>query len=351
MQRETTRSERPSHPTGVSIVLPVYKRLEYLPTALACVDRQDHPNIELIVSDNGNNGGAVRQLVSAHYSRTFTFRQNAESVPVVEHFNQLFEAASMPYVTLLCDDDEISPEFASELAELLDRHPDANVALPRPQVIRGGNVESVEGDWPETTLAGDVFLRAYTLRRVRLASTVTHMARTAQVRQCGGYAPLPKALYSDNLLLTKLALTGDVAFAKRATFRWRVDDASTGFSATHGEAAGACRGFMRALTEDALLRAYAHAHPLVWKGLKAELTSHCAQWYLFRWSERYSKRLSRTRWVKAAFALPYIRSYYANVCAILSERFKTGLKFRWPSLDRAYRVIRRRQPDRGTDGP
>jgi glycosyltransferase involved in cell wall biosynthesis len=326
--------------SGVTVLLPVYKRLEYLPAALESVERQDHPHIELIVSDNGNNGEALRQLVMRHYSRPFVFRQNRVSVPVVEHFNQLFDAASMPYVTLLCDDDEISEEFVSELAALLDRDPAAHIALARPETIERGVATRLGGGrWPSGSLPGDEFLRAYTAREIRLASTVTNMARTASVRRCGKYAALPRALYSDNLLLTKLALMGDVAFAERATFRWRVDDSSTGFSAAHQEVADACRGFLRALDTDPQFMAYAAAHDAAWPSLKRDLASHCGRWYFYRWRDRYSRRLSHAEWLRAAFLLPYIPSYYEQVWDTLSEAARSWVKARWPSVHRAYAVV------------
>lgn len=40
----------------VTIGIPIYRRLEYLPQVLKIVEEQDYPSIELLVSDNGMNG-------------------------------------------------------------------------------------------------------------------------------------------------------------------------------------------------------------------------------------------------------------------------------------------------------
>ena len=53
----------------VTVGIPIYKRLEYLPSVLKIVGWQDYPNVELIVSDNGMNGPAVREIVDRYYSR------------------------------------------------------------------------------------------------------------------------------------------------------------------------------------------------------------------------------------------------------------------------------------------
>ena len=100
----------------VTVAIPVFGRLEYLPRALESVRRQDYQNVELIVSDNGSNA-AVEDLVDRYYGRPYRFRRNPATVPLAVHFNQLVDAASGEYFALLSDDDEISPNFLSALDE------------------------------------------------------------------------------------------------------------------------------------------------------------------------------------------------------------------------------------------
>ncbi len=51
----------------VTIAIPVYKRLRFLPQCLQSIAEQDYPEIELLVSDNGENGQELRELVAEHY--------------------------------------------------------------------------------------------------------------------------------------------------------------------------------------------------------------------------------------------------------------------------------------------
>src|SRR5687767_14831135 len=201
--------------TRVTIAIPVYKRLQHLPGALRSVAAQDHPDLELIVSDNGANGSAVQALVTEHYQRPFRFRQNPVTVPLVTHLGQLLAEATGDYFVLLCDDDEIGSSFVAELSALLDAHPRAHVALARPETmdVDGGHIRRFDGIWPEH-LSGEDFLRAWTVKRLRLMSTITLMARTATARACGGYADFPRGLFSDNLLLLKMCLAGDVVLGR-----------------------------------------------------------------------------------------------------------------------------------------
>ena len=65
----------------VTVAIPVYKRLDYLPGALRSVAAQDYSEIDLLVSDNGLNGPELRELVERHYPRPFRLRRNEETAP------------------------------------------------------------------------------------------------------------------------------------------------------------------------------------------------------------------------------------------------------------------------------
>ena len=51
----------------VTIALPVYRRLDYLPQALESVRAQDYPNVELLLSDNGPNGDRLPAMAAAAF--------------------------------------------------------------------------------------------------------------------------------------------------------------------------------------------------------------------------------------------------------------------------------------------
>ena len=103
----------------VTIVIPIFKRLNYLPEILRSVQAQDYPHIELIVSDNGQNGSSIHEVIEACYSRPFRFRQNKQTVDIPTHYQQLLSEAKGEYFIWICDDDLISPNFISELMSTL----------------------------------------------------------------------------------------------------------------------------------------------------------------------------------------------------------------------------------------
>jgi glycosyltransferase involved in cell wall biosynthesis len=325
--------EMPASTATVTVAVPVHKRLTHLPAVLQVIAAQDYPHVQLLVSDNGTNGSLVLEAVRQHYHRPYTFRQNPATVPIVEHLNQLVAAATGDYFVLLCDDDEISPTFVSELVARIEGTPGAHVAMARPGVMDegGNNRRTLEGYWPQQ-LPVNEFIRHWTTRSLRLASTVTHLARTDSIRACGGYADLPRGLYSDNLLVLKLALLGGaIAFGQTCTFTWRIDDASAGYSATYQEVAGSCHGFLALLETDPVIAAHG-ASRADWPVLRRLLQRQCGTWYFGRWFDRYRHRLTRSEWLRAALALPNLPGYYRQIGGGLLAAAKEDVKQRVPLL-------------------
>ena len=171
----------------VTIGVPVYRRLNYLPGVLNAVARQDYADIELIVSDNGQNGTTVRDIVAEHYPRPYRLRQTDVTVDLPAHHHQVLAEATGEYFVWLADDDLIGDTFVSELVSLLERDPGVTVAIARQEVIdTQGMVLRRSSDQVPHRLAGDDFIELWTAYGYENYSTV--LARTRDVRRCGGMA-------------------------------------------------------------------------------------------------------------------------------------------------------------------
>jgi glycosyltransferase involved in cell wall biosynthesis len=312
----------------VTIALPIYKRLEYLPHVLEIIAAQDYPNIELIVSDNGMNGTRVREIVEAHYSRPFRFRQNAETVSCAEHFNQIVQEAAGEFFTVLCDDDEISPNYVSELSGSLDRNPQASVAIARQEMLEkdGRVVRKSAETMPEVMSGPDFIAATWNDYAFGMEMVGTYLVRTAKLRACGGYPDFCRGTGIDNALLLKLILNSSVALNPSCVFRWRLDDASYGWSVSTAELALACKQFLSFLNDDPIVRNYAAACPAQWKLSKSYLVTMTWKTYYGRWNSIYRKKLSWLPWVRSAFAMPFIADYYKAIIRHLYADSKSSLK-------------------------
>jgi GT2 family glycosyltransferase len=106
----------------VTIGIPTYNRPELLRRALDAVARQDHVNLEVIVADNATPGDPNAALVDSYRGRIPGLRyvRHSQNIGSLPNFMFLLGAAHGEYFMWLADDDEISPDYVSSLASLLD---------------------------------------------------------------------------------------------------------------------------------------------------------------------------------------------------------------------------------------
>lgn len=325
----------------VTIGIPVYKRLGYLPGVLRTVAAQTYPAIDLLVSDNGENDGAVDALVAEHYHRPYRMRRNGRSVSIVEHFNQLAFGAQGPYFTLLSDDDEISPTYVADLVALLEATPRANVAISRVETFSedGSRVLASTDDLapPPEVMTGMELLRRWSSNQHKFLCFTTNLSRTAAVHALGGYPDFERANGSDNALLIKLALGHEVCYSPHCTFRHRIHEASYGKTASTDSLAVASRQFLTFLEHDLVMAQLRHDDPATWAEASELVREVVYRTYLGRWRKLYRDRIGGVAWVRAGFALPLHPRYTRQVVA--------ELLYSLPGLGDLAR--RRRQASRG----
>jgi len=312
----------------VTIGIPVYRRLEYLPGVLRSVEAQDYPALELLVSDNGRNGTKVEELVRQHYKRPFRFRQNAETVSGGRHFNQLIDAAAGEYTAILSDDDEISENYVSKLVEALELHPAAGLALSRQEIMNEAGVVIRNGaEVLPRVQAGDDFMNSiWRTYEFRFECLATFLAKTGDMRRCGGYGDFPSGAHNENALVIKLALGRQVALSSDCVFRWRVAASSYGGSSTIRDLAEATRAFITFLDTDPYIVASDASRNEPWQATKDHLVEMAWATYLRRWRDVYWEQLSLAEWTKAAFAMPLYGAYYRAALIALSLRYASVLK-------------------------
>ena len=305
----------------VTIAIPLYKRLDFLPGVLGSVAGQDYPAIELLVSDNGENDPGLRDLVARHYEGPFTFRRNATTVPMSVHFNQLVESAAGEYFVLLCDDDEIRPGFVSSLVSALQEGPEIGVAIPLVELMAedGGTLSAEEVSalpyamadpdrLPPDKMTGTEFVRLWVDGSGRFTSFVTTMARTGDILAAGGYPTIPTG--DDDAVVLRLALGRKVAYCKDAVFRLRAYEASEGLAMSPWELAADIKSWLEFLDSDPFLQRYSAEHPTEWAEVRALMRAKAWRTYRHRWKTMYRRRMGLFSWLRAGFALPYIPEYY-----------------------------------------
>jgi glycosyltransferase involved in cell wall biosynthesis len=327
----------------VTIGIPIYKRLDYLPNVLSKVAAQDYQNIDLLVSDNGLNGTKVPEITKQHYSKPFRFRQNPATVGPSSHFNQLIHNALGEYVVMLADDDEITPNYVSELLQTALKHPTASAVLASEEVIdlEGKRIWKSKDSVPEV-LSGEDFIRAtWRTRAYGHNSLCTFLGKTEKLKACGGFPEIWLAIADEDLLMVKLALNSSIAFNTRCAFRKRFHETSLGLSVElKKDLARGIHEFLQLMDSDSIIAEYAAANPAKWKELRGYMVDNVWGVYYSRWASMYRERLPTLQWISAAFELPLSR-YGRRVASTIAGAAVNATLTRFKRLSpSAYSVVR-----------
>jgi glycosyltransferase involved in cell wall biosynthesis len=301
-------------PAVVSVVIPIYKRLNYLPGVLQAVARQDYPHVDLIVSDNGGLSERARPIIDQHYPKPYRLRKTPKTLSIAGHFNDALKDAQGEFLVWLCDDDLISPNYLSELVPILQARPDVAVGVARQEVIdeQGGVLRHSSDEVPDE-LTGEEFIHSWTKYGYECYSTL--LTRTKDVREVGGFGEFPHGTAADDALLIRLCFRGSVAFNPRCTFQWRWHETSAGFAIPPEHLAADLRAFLTFLDTHPVVREFARTHPAEWARMKHAIATTTWVTYLNRWKTMYRQRLTVGQWVCAAFGMPFIPRYYRSVGA------------------------------------
>ncbi len=110
--------------TRVSIVMTCYNLGEYLQEALHSALAQTHPDLEVLLIDDGSTDPATTTILDslAPHPRLRVFRTTNQGVARARNFG--IGQATGAYILPLDADDRILPEYAARAAIILDEHPD-----------------------------------------------------------------------------------------------------------------------------------------------------------------------------------------------------------------------------------
>jgi glycosyltransferase involved in cell wall biosynthesis len=237
----------------VSVVVPTLRRPAYLALTLQSVWAQTYEPLEIIVSDNGS-GDQTPDVVAQFSSPKLRFRQNPTATDLYTHLNQCLAEVRGKYYVVISDDDLIDPDFVASHVAILEARQDVTVSLAHCEIIdNDGHVTKDLGVPGWETYAGIEFLLDWLELRcsVYFRTLFSMFVRTALVKQNGGYPVFRGTWNSDNAVFIRLALQGDVGFAREALFQYRVHGGSYGLSTAHTLLAQSMADFVTYLNNDA----------------------------------------------------------------------------------------------------
>lgn len=123
---DTTPRPRPAGAPRVSIVLPVYNHLRFLPEAIGSILAQTYRDFELVIVNDGSTDGTREYLDALADPRVVVVHQDNRRLPSA--LNTGFARARGELLTWTSADNHVSPLFLEGLVGALDAHPDAGFA-------------------------------------------------------------------------------------------------------------------------------------------------------------------------------------------------------------------------------
>lgn len=208
----------------VTVVLPSYNGLEFLPEAVASVFAQDHADWDLLVVDDGSTDASVAYIQSLDDPRVRVIQQANAGVAAAR--NTGIAAASGEFVALIDQDDVWNPD---KLSSQLPLFADPRVGLVGSFLTylgAGGGLAAISG--VEVAGRRDELVSA----RLMPFAPSSMVLRASAVREIGGFdADLVRdAGPIDDLdLVARLAAHWDVQVVTRSLGQYRVHGGAGSF--------------------------------------------------------------------------------------------------------------------------
>jgi GT2 family glycosyltransferase len=112
-----------AEPPLVSVVIPNWNGLNYLPVCLQALRAQTYPRLEVIVADNASSDGS-QVFIATHYPQVRLI-ELPENRGFAGACNAGIRAAQGEIVILLNNDTEAAPDWVAEVVAAFERHPEA----------------------------------------------------------------------------------------------------------------------------------------------------------------------------------------------------------------------------------
>jgi glycosyltransferase involved in cell wall biosynthesis len=150
--------------TLVSICIPAYNAERFISDTLESALRQDYPNLEIIVSDDGSTDRTPK-IVQTYESRGVRLLRQEKNLGMTQNMNAVIRASNGKYAVKLDSDDLLEPGYVSGLASVLEAHPRVAFAhcacklidvdgnfLGYERSIHGSFIRSGLAEWPRYVL-------------------------------------------------------------------------------------------------------------------------------------------------------------------------------------------------------
>jgi glycosyltransferase involved in cell wall biosynthesis len=105
----------------ITIALPVYKRTDFVRSALDSAVKQTQ-ECSILLIDNNSPHDDFKKIVDSYENANIKYIKTKETVPQDENFNNCFRYADTPWVSILHDDDMLHCQYVEFSAKILKQY-------------------------------------------------------------------------------------------------------------------------------------------------------------------------------------------------------------------------------------
>lgn len=118
----------------MSVVVPVYNGMPYLPVLVESLQALDYPNLEVVFTEGGGSDASAEFLSTLTDERIRVVAM-PKGTSAAENWTAAVHEASGEYIKLVCQDDLLYPQSLSKQVEDLEIHPHAVMAIATRDIV------------------------------------------------------------------------------------------------------------------------------------------------------------------------------------------------------------------------
>lgn len=198
-----------------SVIIPLYNKEAEIERTLRSVLAQTLQPLEIVIVDDGSTDSSCERVEAIDSPLIKLHRQaNAGSAAAR---NRAIELAEGEYIAMIDADDEWTPDYLSEIAQLIERHPDCGAWCSGFDIVSEDG--TFAGDTPpqESVLTADSYFAEAMKRYVCITSATTIARRVFD--EVGGF-PVGMRMGQDTYMWIKLARNYRVATTPKRLCRY-----------------------------------------------------------------------------------------------------------------------------------
>lgn len=216
-----------------SVIIPLYNKAPYVRKTVESVLCQTFTDWELIIIDNGSTDGS-NEVVAEFTDSRIQIVQLAENVGVSNARNKGATLATAPLITFLDADDWWDPTFLEEMANLIDRHPDAGIYGTGYYIVKNGRRRVAPIGVDETFTEGEInYCHVYAKTLCMPLTSISVCIPRMVFNETGGF-PAEIKLGEDFMLWLRIALNHKTVLLNKPLSNYN-QDVDSAFRGTHNK--------------------------------------------------------------------------------------------------------------------